>query len=488
MAFVAVCVGLAACSAAVGPRVELPAPTVPSDTTTTFPIDVDLSEPVVRLTPGVDLSGIVEAAHEGTTFILGPGLYRTDTIVPKAGMTFSGAPDTVISGAFVLDGWRSEGDRWRLDGIAASVRDHGRCIADYEGCSLSQDLFMDDVMLWQVTDEADLRSGTWMWDGDSVLVADDPTVRRVELSVVDYAFVGSADDVTLESIVVEKFATPAQEGAVQAQEPGEGDRGRRWTLRGVEVRFVHGAGVRAGDDTVIDRSYIHHNGQLGITGAGGTGLVITESEIAENNVAGFSWEWEAGGVKITNSTDVTLSGNHVHHNRGPGLWGDLDNVGMVYVDNISTDNTGPGIFHEISGAAVIDGNTVERNGSDKTGWLWGAGILIAGSWDVEVSNNIVRDNANAITGVQQDRGEGPHGERLLRNLFVHHNTIDVGHGHVGIAEDVGDDAVFTERHNRFETNTYVGGTGRSFAWLDHWLDRTGWQYVGQDVDGVWVGR
>ena len=480
---------LASCSGEANrPDVSLPPTTSPTTTESgdgpvTVPNDPDIP---IDVPVGADLEALVEAAQPGATFVLAHGVHRGHRIEPKDGMTFVGEQGTVLSGALVLEGFASDEDRWRYEGIEPTVRDHGECIAGYEGCASSQDLFMDDVMLWQVTDLTALEPGTWFWDGSTIWVADDPNGRRVELSTESYAFVGSADDITIRSISVQKYATPAQEGAVQSQEPGEGARGRGWLIEDVEVTGVHGAGVRGGDDTTIRDCHIHNNGQLGVTGAGGTGLVIEGSEIASNNIAGFRWEWEAGGVKVTNSFDVTFRDNHVHDNYGPGLWADLDTVDTRYEANLVVGNGGPGIFHEISGAATIRDNEVVGNGFDKTNWLWGAGILVAASSDTEVVGNVVRENANGIAGVQQERGDGPFGARLLANLHVHGNTIEVGSGAVGIVEDTGEDAVFTERDNRFESNTYVGVRGRVYRWEGRALSREAWIARGQDVDGVWI--
>ena len=114
-----------------------------------------------------------------------------------------------------------------------------------------------------------------------------------------------------------------------------------------------------------------------------------------------------------------------------------------------------------------------------------AGILVAASSNVEVHHNTVSDNANGISGIQQDRQSSQTGKYLLEQLFVHDNTITMGQGSVGVVEDTGDRAVFTERNNRFASNTYLGPTGDQYFWDGRKLDRTGWQAAGQDVDGTW---
>ena len=428
---------------------------------------------------------MVREADAGQTFTLRSGTHRGHSIEPKDGMSFVGEPGAILSGAEVLSGFAAQDGVWALNGVIPDSRNHGRCVAGYEGCSLTQDLFMDDVMLWQVTDEDDLETGRWYWDGDAVYIADDPTNRRIELSTVEYAFVGAADDVTIRGLGVEKYATPAQDGAIQSQEPGEGAFGEGWLIEDVDASGNHGAAVRTGNQTVVRNSRLHHNGQLGITCAGGTDVLIENNEIAHNNLAGFKWEWEAGGVKVTRSANLVFRGNSVHHNTGPGLWADIDTSDVLYENNRVVDNTGPGIFYEISRNAVVRDNVVERNGLADSAWLWGAGILVAGSSNVEVYDNVVSANGNGIAGIQQDRGEGEFGPYLLADFYVHDNTVRLGDGRTGIVEDTGDKAVFEGRGNRFETNTYVGPTGRNYLWNNRRLGKEGWIASGQDTNGMW---
>jgi parallel beta-helix repeat protein len=338
-----------------------------------------------------------------------------------------------------------------------------------------------------VTDREDLGPGRWMWDDDDTIrVADDPTGRRIELGMTAHAFVGDASDVTIRGLVVEKYATSAQSGAIQAQQPGDGERGIGWLIEDVEVRLNHAAGIRTGDETIVRNTVMHHNGQMGLAVSGGTDVLIEDSEIAHNNIAGFRWGWEAGGMKATRTLRLTVRGVYSHDNMGPGLWTDIDARDTVYEGNTVQDNTGPGIFHEISYDAVIADNVVERNGFDNPDWLWGAGILVAASSGVEVHSNIVTGNADGIAGIQQDRGEGAYGPRIVSDLWVHDNEISVAEGgHTGVVQDVDDNRIFDERNNRFDNNTYIGVAGDAYAWNNRFIGRQQWVRSGQDANGVW---
>jgi len=464
------------------PPVSTPPTTAVS--TTTIAVDPEVPE-IITISIQDDASLIVDEAPEGTTFEFLPGIHRRFSVDPKDGTTFVGREGAVLSGAVLLEEPVETENGWRFDGFEFTGVDHGSCIDGYDGCGLSQDLFFDDVMLWQVTDPADLEPGTWYWEGTSIYVVDDPSGRRVELSIDAFAFIGDSSDVTIRDLEVVKYATPAQSGAIQAQNPGNGDRGYGWLIEDVEVHGAHGAGIRTGDATIVRRVISHYNGQMGISVSGGTDVLVEDSEFAFNNIAGFRWGWEAGGSKFTRTEGLVIRGNYVHDNIGPGLWTDIDNVNTLYERNRVVDNTGPGIFHEISYSAVIRNNRVEGNGFGFSTWLWGAGILIAASSDVEVFGNLVINNANGIAGIQQDRGAGDLGDYLLARLNVYNNTIDLGEGQMGVVEDIGDPTVFTDREIVFDRNIYGAGVGRSYQWDGRQMDRYGWVDAGQDVNGTW---
>ena len=62
----------------------------------------------------------------------------------------------------------------------------------------------------------------------------------------------------------------------------------------------------------------------------------------------------------------------VHHNAGPGLWTDFDNIHTLYEGNTVFLNGEDGIKHEISYDATIRNNVVAANGQSKDNWLWGS--------------------------------------------------------------------------------------------------------------------
>ncbi len=473
------------------PTTSIPSPTLsPPDlpqTTTTVPevaITPDtVPEGTIIISPDDNLAATVRQSPEGSSFLLLPGTHRIEDVIPKTGMTFEGMTGAIVSGAVLLEGFEPADLGWEYTGITLNMDHHGECVGDYQACGLRNDLFVDDTMLWRVDDLEELEAGTWWSDGRTIVVADDPEGRKIEVSLTEFAFVSDADDITIRHLVVEKFASLAQSGAIQAQLPGRDALGSGWLIEHVEARLNHAAGIRTGDNTTIRAVRAHHNGQQGITGDSGSGILVESSEIDNNNLRGFSYGWEAGGAKFTRTDGLVVRNVIAHHNLGPGLWTDIDCYDTTYEDNVVYSNIGPGIFHEISFDAVIRNNEVYDNGFAQDVWLWGAGILVAASTDVEVYDNVVTNNADGIAGIQQVR-ENSDGPWLLADLYVHNNTITMWYGQTGVVEDVGDDTLFTDRNLVFENNTYVGAGHEAFAW-DGWdLSWDAWLETGQGVGSV----
>lgn len=434
------------------------------------------------IAPGEDIQARVDASPAGTRFVLNPGVHRLQQVRPKDGMTFAGEPGAVLSGARLIVAWDRSGSLWSAGGQTQEGAAAGQCEDGGTACRLPEDLFVDDVPLKRVTSLAAVRSGTWYFDytADRVYIADDPAGRRVEVSALAWAFGGSATGVTLSGLTIEKYAAPAQQGAVQ------GTNTSGWTVQDCEIRLNHGIGLRTGNGMRVLRNRVHHNGELGM-GGGGTGVLVEGNEIAWNNYAGFDPAWEAGGSKFVRTRDLVVRNNWVHHNHGHGLWTDIDNIATLYEGNRLEDNDYSGIFHEISYAATIRGNTARRNGFGGAQWVDGAGILVSSSRDVEVYGNTVSGNRNGITALQGDRGSGAYGTHDLANLYVHDNVVELGTGTQGVVENNGSSAVFTSMNVRFAHDSYtLGSVSAPFLWNDRSMSDSGWKGYGMDVDGTFT--
>jgi Right handed beta helix region len=442
----------------------------------------------IEVRPGADLGAAVAASPEGATLCLRSGVHRvSEPVRPKDRQRLVGQPGTVVSGARVVTGFTRSG----RDHVAAAFlpRDpstHGECATP--GCTYPQDVFLGGVPLTRVLDLDDLEAGRFYQDfrTNRLYLRDDPDGRVVEQAHAPSILWSAARDVTVRGLVVEKAANEAQRAAI------DNEGGGGWAIEDNEVRYNHGVGIR-GDSSTVRGNVIHHNGQLGLSGHG-DGSLVEGNEIAWNNTAGYYCLWECGGTKWAENRGLVVRGNWSHDNLGPGMWTDINNVDVVYEDNVVTGNQGYGILHEISYRATIRGNVVQDTRPyDDTGFFGGGEIVVSASPDVEVYGNEVR-GAVGIGILQQRRVDfpSPLGPHEARNVHVRDNTVtatDPSAVVAGMATDVpglDDPRRLAGRNNRFTGNRYhlPQLSGRWFDWLGDRRTAEEWRGYGQDVTGT----
>jgi parallel beta-helix repeat protein len=204
------------------------------------------------------------------------------------------------------------------------------------------------------------------------------------------------------------------------------------------------------------------------------------NEIAYNNYLDlFDMGGEAGGTKFLHSTNLYIGNNFVHDNHGAGLWTDNNNYRTVFENNTVRNNYGPGIFHEISYAAVIRGNTATGNALR----YYTGGILVANSSDVEVYDNTVVGNRGGIVGIQDARGSGPRGEFATTGFDVHDNNIAYGTGWTGVRVNSGTDVTQTGTIS-FNRNSYTTNLPRPFLWTSTERTIQQWLNLGHDTNST----
>jgi parallel beta-helix repeat protein len=447
-------------------------------TRSTFGPDPSYRRPAGSVLVGVGslTQRLLDTYPEDASFWLAASVHRIDGVLrPKAGQQFHGQPGAVISGAKVLSGFVREGHRWYVGGQSQRLPPHGNhsvCGAKNPLCYLSEEVYVNNDFRDRVRSLDDVGPGRWFFDHDRgrIYLGDDPTEELVETTVASQLFAGGAQDVVVRNLVVEKFGSRLQRGAV---EPG-GAAG--WQVRNCEFRLNHGGGVGVDNGGRLADSSVHDNGQLG-TGGNGAGAVFEHNEIARNNRLGVDPEWEAGGTKWAFTNGLVVRGNWVHDNLGNGLWTDLDNVDTLYEDNLVERNEGAGLLHEVSFKATIRNNVLANNG--------GHGIFVMDSSDVEAYENRVAWNRGGGIGGRQDKRVGGPEQWSLSRLWVHDNDVTMTSGTTGLYDWVGDGRVF-DQDNRFDRNAYTTPSS-PVAWWEWQGERIGagrWKRYGQDVHGT----
>jgi parallel beta-helix repeat protein len=292
------------------------------------------------------------------------------------------------------------------------------------------------------------------------------------------------DYVHIKGLIIQNYDSPDQYGAILAgSKKTESTTG--WIVENCEIRNNSHGGIKLGNKMKVLNNFIHHNKQIGISGSGDS-VLVQGNEIAYNNYLKiFPFGKVLGGAKFIDTRWLVVRGNNVHHNEGNGLWTDIRNTYVLVENNVVTANSGAGIMHEISYDAIIRNNTARQNGFART-WITGAGILISASANVAVYGNTVTGNKQGIVGIQQNRTQqGIDYSSNLKNMNVHHNTIQVPAGGIsGISSGVSN-LTYTSRNNRYTSNTYDLGTDpKPFMWMNDRRTKTEWQTYGQDVNGT----
>jgi parallel beta-helix repeat protein len=450
----------------------------------------------VTLSPGANIQSAVNANPDGTTFILQPGVYRMQAVVPKTGDTFTGQTGADLNGSQVLNNWVHNGAYWTNMGAPALDTPWGppstTCNDPTTGCAYPQDLYLNNVPLVHKL-APPITSGQWYFDytNDVIYMADNPNGQKVELSVAQQAFSGHVDNVTVQNLIVEKYAAPILLGAISPY-------GSNWVIKSNEVRLNHSGGIKPAykqdNNEQILNNNVHDNGQEGIGVGGGTGTLVEYNTIANNGYANVLDGTENGGGKIAGTTNAKVLNNTYINNSGVGLWADMGATGTVFSGNTVTGNRLDGIRYEISHYGTISNNTLTNNAQDANGACtkYNEEIAITDSDHTAVTNNVIKSNC---AGIQMQQG--------IRNLIAYdsvtHNTLTLGSSVVVPNRMGGKDAQVPTtlydpaNHNYFDYNTYhftSPGTAKLTNWI--WADSSGstiqlswagWRADGQDSNG-----
>ncbi len=448
-----------------------------------FPMSIWAGQ-TISIKPSDDVESIVNNSPLGTTFQFAVGVYRLLEIRPKTGDVFLGSASAVLNGSTELTNFMRAGNNFVSPYAQPQGQLNGSCMSQAPMCQYTEDLFFDDKLLVRVSSASQVAPGKWFLDyaNHLLIFADDPMNHVVEISTARSAFSGPASNVTIQGFTVEKYAIPAQMGAIGDQFPG-----KNWRVTRCIVRLNHGAGIHVLGGSSVVKNVVTQNGQLGI-GASGSNVVIQGNEVSFNNTAGFDAGWEAGGTKFSATTNLMVQANYVHDNNGPGLWTDIENTNTLYDRNVVTNNAGEGIKHEISFAATIQNNVVSNNGNTSA-FLWGSQILVQNSSSVEVKNNVVTVSAkcgNGIGIINQNRGLSSKGQLLsAHDNYIHDNNVTYSgqSGTTGLAADYDPDGAYAA-NNKFESNHYHAPNVSNYNWQWRGMQKFGsFQSFGQDQHG-----
>jgi hypothetical protein len=212
----------------------------------------------------------------------------------------------------------------------------------------------------------------------------------------EYAFTGTASNVTIEYLTIRNFVTPFNEGAVNH------DGGTAWTISRDTITNIGntagggttGAAVEGGSNEAVTYSCLSYDGQYGLNGATAAGpdtMLIDHDEFSHDAPNGDPVGGTSGAFKLWYDTDVTITNNWVHDSGTVGMWADTNNNGVVIEGNYVDHSQDEGLIYEISYNALIENNTFVDNawtGASNAGFPTTAVYVFSSGGDARVKNNL----------------------------------------------------------------------------------------------------
>ncbi|WP_062431107.1 right-handed parallel beta-helix repeat-containing protein [Herbidospora daliensis] len=362
--------------------------------------------------PWRTLAHAVETAPEGSTIVLRAGVYHEKVEIFRKRLAIQNHPGEVVwfDGSEPVGGWVRDGSLWRRDGwdvrfdntdfTAGGGEDWHMVDPEHPMANWPDQVFVDDRQLTQVRSAEQVGPGSFFVDYQAgrLFIGDDPTGREVRATTLDEAlYFEGADGSSLKGVGVRRYATSlARIAAVKAFADDMTIENSVFAETSVTGLSLKGARI------TVRNNLFAGNGQVGIGGHKSDDATIVGNISRGNNVERFMMAPVSGGLKITESKRMTVVGNLMEDNRGPGIWLDESIVGAVVARNLARNNAHHGIHFEISAGALIAGNMVTGNGTN--------GIYVNESSDVRVWNNTVTDNKGrqiyVIDGARQQLTPG----------------------------------------------------------------------------------
>jgi hypothetical protein len=292
------------------------------------------------------------------------------------------------------------------------------------GDNLSFNFGQPDTTYWFAPGEHTLGTGQY----SKITPANNSTFIGAPGAILDgknnnqYAFAGTASNVRIAYLEIRNFGRGLDnnnEGVINH------DSGTGWLMEYLNAHNNDGAAVFLGTQNTVRYSCLKDNGQYGFSmfkeqvpnDSAIKDIVVDHNEITGNNQD----NWESlisgcgctGGGKFWDVKGARVTNNYVHHNLSVGLWADTNDIDFLFDSNWVEQNSGEGIWYEISYNATMSRNVLKRNnwtsGNNNTGspapaiYISESGgdsrlqSSTSGSTNLRIQNNLLEDNFSGIS-------------------------------------------------------------------------------------------
>ena len=347
--------------------------------------------------PFQTISAGVAKLKAGDTLLVGSGVYRETIKVTSSGT--AGQPITIAaekkgtvtirgsalvtgwrrseenSKMFIHDGWDKYFGKWDESLVKGGDQFKAKFAATGFGASLAfNQLFVDGTLVREVACAAKREAGTFYVDKEKkqiqLWLANDADPNQCSVEVTDRNVLLQAMKVShlhVKGLKFEYCANGMQQAAVNFS------GGTNNLIEDCVVQHTAMVGLAMiGDNHVVRRCAMNHNGQQGFKSPGSENVLIEDSETSYNNCIPWkrvSPSFQSGGFKVAVAHKVKFLRHTAIGNDGPGLWFDISNDEMEVANCYAADNRHSGVMNEISYRIHVHDSVFVNNK--------GGGVLIA---------------------------------------------------------------------------------------------------------------
>jgi len=384
-------------------------------------VTITTSTSGIPISPGQSIQAVVNANPAGTTFLLQPGTFVQQSVVPKSGDVFIGAGQ----GLTVLDGQNVTSQAFSMgySPHPTNVTIKNLTVTRYYQPTAPQQGMINMSNGGNPTDYAtgwviDSVEASYSAAGSGIRIGFGTIVRNSHVHHNNLIGINGVGD----SVLVENTEI-AFNHYLDTPDPQDEAGGTKFvrtnslTVRNNYVHDNHGIGLWTDGWNYRYQCYgnrVVNNTAGGIMHEISLDAVIHDNVVSGNGLVGYAWGYGAG-ILAASSPNVEVYGNTVTNNAR----------GIVGIGHIRPEN--PSLF-----------------------------IL---------QNFYVHDNTVTMTNVATDASG-------------HGNAT-------GVVQDAGDLTYFTGKNNRFVHNTYYLGTAAQyFYWVNGMRTEQQWVGYGEDVTGT----
>lgn len=424
--------------------------------------------------PYAKLQTAIDKAASGSTIVMRAGTYHETVTIPSGKkLTIQAAPREAVwlDGTQKVSGFTASGSTWYTsnwsynfdssptytkgasDGTAANWTWLNKAAPM---AAHPDQVWVGGTHLTQVNSLAAVKAGTFFVDtaADRLYIGTNPSSGEVRASTLTKALSVRGADSTVRGIGIRGYATSVwMMGTVTLEASGA-------KLEDVAIYDNATTGVYATTSNItMTRVTAARNGLMGIGASTADGLVLDRVLSLENNREKFNQSPVSGGVKITRTRGVKITGSAFLRNNAPGIWVDESVYDTTITGTDSIGNTGHGVSLELSHKVLFVNNLIKDNS--------GQGVKINNTGAVTLWNNTIIGGARTLNIVQDSRDasdpdEAGHDPRrpvpdstmpwLIKDISIGNNVIAASTGNCSVCvED------YSKKHDADDLNIKITG-------------------------------